>query len=221
MLPSLQQPLYDAASRLSTIRTDLAVADVGMFATSGVGRICSTTRASAYVWTSATLEGFVKALLSAVLSEINKASVPRNALRLSLHSLLTHSSFASLQTIRGLGMWDERVRALMDVNVSTTSLFNTTILPLDGRTLRQQHFEAIWRVFGFRAPSLPRPVCAFALTDLAEGRNALAHGHTSAEDFVRQKTTPQVVRIVSLVEEVVEHLSLAADTYLANSEYRR
>lgn len=221
MLPSLQQPLNDAATRFSAIRRDLTIADAGMLGTSGVSKICSATRATAYVWTSATLEAFVKKSLSAVLSEVNNAAAPRQRIRLSLQSMLTHSSFATLQSVRGLNMWEERVRAFQYLDASAYAPFNTSVLPLDGRTLRYQHFEAIWRVFGFRPPSIPKPVCSLALTDLAEGRNQLAHGHTSAEDFVRAKTTVQVLRILSLVEDVVEHLSIVADSYLANREYLR
>jgi hypothetical protein len=221
MLPRIQQVLNDAAGRFATIRADVTIADAAMLGNSGSSRICATTRATAYVWTSATLEAFVKSSLSAVLAEINGAAVPRQRLKLCLHSLVTHSSFAALQSVRGLNMWDERVRALEDIDSGVVAPFNTTVLPLDGRTLRHQHFDAIWRVFGFRPPSLPKPVCSFALTDLAEGRNELAHGHTSAEDFVRTKTTAHVLRVLSLVEDVAEHLSIAADAYLANKEYLR
>lgn len=221
MLATLQQSLNDAAGRLDAIRTDLVIADAAMLGSSGVSKICLTTRATAYVWISATLEVFVKKNLSAILSEVNKAALPRQRIRLSLQSMLGHSSFAALQSVRGLNMWEERARALGQVDSSTYTPFNLAVLPIDGRTLRREHFDAIWQVFGFAPPSIPRPLCTFALSDLAEGRNQLAHGHISAEDFVRSKTTPQVLRILSLVEDVVEHLSLVSDSYITNAEYLR
>jgi hypothetical protein len=100
-------------------------------------------------------------------------------------------------------------------------VFSDVVLPLDGRTLRPEHFETIWRVFGLPGAPLPSGRHSFALNDLADGRNAVAHGRSSPTMFGRSKVMADVVRIVDFIEEVVLATAVAADTYLRAHQYRR
>jgi len=91
---------------------------------------------------------------------------------------------------------------------------------LDGRTIRSEHFECIWKVFGFPLPHHPSPKHGLALTDLADGRNNVAHGNVDPILFGRSKAAPDLIRIADLLDESLMHLYYAADTYLTNLNFR-
>lgn len=99
--------------------------------------------------------------------------------------------------------------------------FAVDSLPLDGRTLRANHFETMWAVFGFPRPVLPHPTHSLALADLAQGRNDVAHGLVDPVTFGRGKATPDVAKLIDRIEDVILHLLVTADAYLTSKLYQR
>jgi hypothetical protein len=163
----------------------------------------------------------MKVTLGAVITEIDGRAVGRGVLRLGLHAVLQRPGFDRAQQVRGIRMWRARVDVLEDVDSLTPCSFGVTEFALDNRTLRADHFEMIWQLFGFAPPSLPRLVHRLALHDLAETRNDLAHGVAWPSDVARAKPTTEVLRMVGFVEDIVEHVALATDAYLTTSAYLR
>jgi hypothetical protein len=99
--------------------------------------------------------------------------------------------------------------------------FNPDTLPLDGRTLRAEHFERIWHVFGIPGPSLPAPKHGMALKDLAEGRNKVAHGTVDPISFGKSKAASDVIQLSYRVDEILVHVLAQLDDYLVQARYAR
>lgn len=207
---------------LARIRLDLAYADATALSSQMEARERSATiRAHAYVWLAAVLERSVKDAIRSTLRELTALGLPCNELRASLFALICDPTFMSIaerNRQKGLSM---RVALLNRLVEATPAAFLDDILPLDGRTLRAEHFDTIWEVLGLHGPSLPGPLHRIALKDLSDGRNDVAHGVLDPVLFGKAKATSDVRRLATRVDEIISHFLTALDDYLSAKRYRR
>lgn len=221
MTARLNAALTVAASELARIRADVTIADTGVL--SANAPFYMGVKGLAYVRAAAVLEAHLKAALGAVLAELDTRQVAMSSIRLSLHSVLSDGYFESLRDQGSRKRWRTRADVLARVDNPAPVSFGLLAFALDGKTLRADHFELIWHVFGLPGPYLPAALGVYrlALEDLAERRNDLAHGQMSPIDVARMKTAPEVFRMVEQVEKITEHITLAAHDYLTQHLYRR
>jgi hypothetical protein len=178
-------------------------------------------KAFVYVWLAAALERCVKDMLQLLVAEINLTSTPAVALVPGLLGLAVANDLEALRMLRDYQKtWPRKCGMFSTVLSSNPVSLDTSVLPLDGRTLRPHHFDVIWSVFGFPGASMPSLLHRFALTDLAEGRNDIAHGDEDPAIFGRKKSMPDLKRLVDRVEDSVLHLALAADNYLQTAQFK-
>lgn len=181
----------------------------------------AAAKSALYIWLAAALETFTSALLRAVLQEIENSGCRLDLLHYRLFSIACAAELQSLQDIRGLKMWARRAEILERVGDPAPVTFGNQLLPLDGTTIRPHHLETIFRVFGFAGPVLPAGPHQFALIDLAETRNRLAHGEDDPVTVGRSKAISDVEGLAKRVEEIGLHLLLAAEEFLAAKRYTR
>lgn len=211
-----------AARELARIRADIAHADAAVISPSSpVQERGAAVRASAYVWLAALLERTVREALQATLREISLLAVPFKDLRFSLFSLLCEAEFASIADRSRSSSWEQKIAMFLRTAEANPALLAENILPLDGRTLRGEHFDTIWLVLGLGVPSVPSPLHRIALKDLADGRNEVAHGHIDPVSFGRSKATVDMLRITQRVDEVILHLLGSLDAYVDKKQYAR
>jgi len=178
-------------------------------------------RAWAYVWLAALLERIVRDALQATFREITQLAIPVKDLKFSLFSLLCDAEFASIADRSRSNSWEQKIAVFLRTSEAKPALLAENILPLDGRTIRGEHFETIWLVLGLSTPSVPSPLHRIALKDLADGRNEIAHGHMDPVTFGRSKATNDMLGIAKRVEEVIVHLLGSLDAYVDKKQYTR
>lgn len=211
-----------AVRELARIRADIAHADAAVISPSSpVQDRGAAVRASAYVWLAALLERTVREALQATLREISLLAVPFKDLRFSLFSLLCEAEFASVADRSRSSSWEQKIAMFLRTAEANPALLAENILPLDGRTIRAEHFDTIWLVLGLGVPSVPSPLHRIALKDLADGRNEIAHGHIDPVTFGRSKATVDMFRITQRVDEVILHLLGSLDAYVDKKQYAR
>jgi hypothetical protein len=211
-----------ATRELARIRADIAHADTAVISPSSpVQERGAAVRASAYVWLAALLERIVRDSLQATLREVTQLAVPVRDLRFSLFSLLCDAEFASIADRSRSSSWEQKIAVFLRTAEVKPALLAENILPLDGRTIRGEHLDTIWLVFGLSAPSVPSPLHRIALKDLADGRNEIAHGHIDPVTFGRSKATNDMLGIAKRVDEVILHLLGSLDAYVDKKQYTR
>lgn len=215
-------PFVLAESSLSRLKREVGHADlVGLGDSTEVRERAALVRAQVYVWLAALLERFVRDTLQALVTELNSLSVPSKDLRLSLFSLVCDPSIESIKGRRRQTTWACRV-ALFEIPLSADRCsLHPEIVPLDGKTLRGEHFDNIWVVFGLPGQSLPTPQHRAALRELADGRNDVAHGNVHPLDFGRSKTTADLLSLAGRVEDVVYHVATTIQEYIDKRYYLR
>ena len=219
----LEPPLNEAARRIEFLRRNLArAAHDEPDANLARRESAALVKAQSYVLLSAALESYVTTILDAVIAEIGAAGRPQQDLRATLFSMWCAPTFDSLREVRGRRMWERRTELYPPIfSPNGLPAGVPYALPLDGRTLTGDHFEVIWKVFGFLPPELPGPIHGLALRDLAGGRNDVAHGNQDPVAFGLAKAVTDVTRLTQRIEDIVEHLALKADEYIRNDLFLR
>lgn len=211
-----------ASRELSRIRADIAHADAAVIsALSPIQERGAAVRASAYVWLAALLERIVRGALQTTLREISLLAVPFRDLRFSLFALMCDSEFASISDRSRSTSWEQKIAVFLRTAEPGPAQLPEDVLPLDGRTIRGEHFDTIWLVLGLSTPAVPSPLHRIALKALADGRNEVAHGHIDPVTFGRSKATSDMLAIARRVDEVILHLLVALDDYVDKKHYSR
>lgn len=218
--PNLDAALLKFSARCDRTRQDLHFCDLNS-PQKGTRALRQNVHAASYVYLAAALEAFVKELLSALVDEINATSTSFSDLRLSLFSIAKGSDFLALQDVRGLKNWHRRIEILRHVAHLDPCLLSVEQLPVDGRTIRPEHFETIWMVFEFSGNSMPSPRHALALRDLANSRNSVAHGDEDAAVIAGQSAVSDTLMLLARTEELALHLYYTCEEYLDNCSYLR
>lgn len=220
LYPRVDQAVLEFSARIDSIRQDLYYCDVN-FARGRAREVGRSIRASAYVYAAAAVEYVVSEFLAATLAEITATTVEMRKVRLSLFALSQAPLLDSLQQLRGLKMWVKRSEVFGDIDAQSMCAFDGTILPVDGKTIRPQHLEAIWLVFGFSTNALPDPRSRLALHELADARNDVAHGDVSPSVVGGRTSVTDMLRLLDRVENIVIDMWTAIYNYLTNKDYLR
>lgn len=211
-----------ADKEIARVRLEVAHADSAVMSPlTPIQERAAASRAAAYVWLAATLERIVRDAIQTTLREISVVSPPLRDLRLSLFALLCEGEFDSISTRSRNKSWEAKINVFQRTMESTPTVLSEAILPLDGRTIRAEHFDTIWLVLGLPNDSTPSPIHRIALRDLADGRNEVAHGHKDPVAFGRRKATTDLLKLAMRIEEVITHLLTGLDAYIDGRLYVR
>jgi hypothetical protein len=221
-------PLDRAHGRASTLlegyRAQVSSDDVRVLS-SGRREIVASAmiRSSVYIWSAAALETFVAETLSGLVSGINGAAVQYQNLRLTLLAMACTSHFDAVRDRKGIKGWSSRARLMASVQQSDVAVLvdNRAQLPMDGKTIRPEHFEVIWEVFGLPGDPMPSPRHRIRLIELADGRNQLAHGEEDPFLYGRRKSAPELMSALNAWQDIIDHVYLCSDEYLRQRLYHR
>jgi hypothetical protein len=219
--PLIDHALQKFGQRADHLRQDLYYCDVLALQSSTRREVLSNVRAGVYVWLSSALECLLREVLASLVTYLNSANLTVSETRLSLFALLNASRLDSLQDIRGLRMWQTRADLFINVDGISACSFAPEVTPLDGRTIRLEHLQTLWQVFGFPGGSLPSPVHALVLADLADTRNELAHGHEDISVIAGRKANNDLLKFIDRIEEIATHMWSTVYEYLEKQAYRR
>ncbi|MGF3132784.1 MAE_28990/MAE_18760 family HEPN-like nuclease [Streptomyces albidoflavus] len=196
---------------------------------SGIPRWASESRdarALAIVCVMAEMESFTKYFIQETHAAINSSSVKIGDLRPSLRQLAAHAAFESLRELNDHGkLWERRKYATtLDSCAEPVELpvnRKQAQPPLDGKTLKPEHFNRLWEIYGIPGISFPFATWGASLQKLAMLRNDVAHGNIPYVE-VFQQAGVAVSDIERYVDDVVEFLIHLVDSwclYLSGSGY--
>jgi hypothetical protein len=220
-MPLSLRSIGNLAYRTARLKQGIAHAERVLAAQPASIEVLAAQRAATYVSLAAAVEVFVREFIDELIAELNALTLAYDRVRPSLLVLAHASDFDALRVLGGLKMWDRRTLVLEGVSANRTLSLSPDVRPLDGRTIRPRHLNTLWKVFGLPGGPLASPAHGLALTELAESRNNLAHGHVDPVTFGRGKVLADVVRAIDRVDDIAVHAALAADDYFATAAYLR
>ncbi len=174
----------------------------------------------AYVRISTILEAFHNDIITVLTEAIISASLPlkdlrRSLLGLALQSTITGANGTSLKGHRS------RVKIFIDSESSDICAFQQHARPTDERTVKSDHYDTLWLVFGLPGSPLPSSTHIAVINEVAEYRNRLIHGRMPYKAFSRQKNAQDINDTLTRVDEVLLHVCTSVDFYLTHENYRR
>jgi hypothetical protein len=174
----------------------------------------------------AELESFTKYLIQETHIAINASNVKVGDLRPSLRQLAAHTTFESLRELNDHGrLWERRKYATtLDACVEPVEFpvnRRQAQPPLDGKTLKPEHFNRLWEIYGLPGLSFPVASWSASLQKMAMLRNDVAHGNIPYSEIFQQAGTavPDVERYVDDVVEFLIHLVDSWCQYLSGTGY--
>ncbi|MFD4672207.1 MAE_28990/MAE_18760 family HEPN-like nuclease [Lentzea sp. NPDC058450] len=185
------------------------------------------SRGAAIVGVCAELEALTKTVLQKTHREINAMRVPFKDLAVNLRQLAAHDAFESLRSLSDHGkLWEKRAfTTTLDGCSEPMSLpveRKSAQPPLDGRTLRPEHFYRIWDIYGLDGDAFPMVSWATSLQKLALLRNDIAHGNVPFGEVFQQGGTSraEVEKYLDEVSYFVTHFVLEWIAYLCRQGYK-
>lgn len=218
--PQLDRALTDLGASNDRCRQALYYCDI-TFMRPEKRALRHDIQASIYVYTAAAVEAFTRTVVSGVADEINARQIPLATLAFNLFAISHGNHLSSLQDVRGLKMWRRRAELLNDAASSNQAILPTDYMPLDGRTIRPEHLETIWTVFGFSGNPLPDPRTGLALKTVADCRNLVAHGEEQPSTVAGLHSVDDMLRLLERIDGLAIHLYDAAVDYLSRQLYLR
>lgn len=215
--------LNTVAQEIDRIRNDVQTIDPSRLRRSPVLRDqAARTMAVTYVWLAASMENYLKTVLQSLFAEINNSGVTYDLLKSCLFSAICTPELTSLKTLADhRKIWPKRIDMFARLWHTQAVDLNLSEIPYDGKTVRPEHLEVIWAVFSFPGNPMPSPLHSFALKDVADGRNEVAHGEVDPITFGRNKNPTDVLAQITRIEDIVMHLASTSNDYLLNRGYLR
>ncbi|GAA1070510.1 hypothetical protein F4556_004196 [Kitasatospora gansuensis] len=183
-------------------------------------------RALAVVCTMAELESFTKFIIQETHKEINDSRLSVNKLRPSLRQLAAHTAFESLRELNDHSkLWERRKYATtLEFCGDPAALpvnHKQAQPPLDGRTLKPEHFNRIWEIYGLPGDAFPHSTWGASLIKMSMLRNDVAHGNIPYVEIFQQagRSVADVERYVNDIGEFAVHLTATWVEYLEHRGY--
>nr|WP_143657612.1 MAE_28990/MAE_18760 family HEPN-like nuclease [Streptomyces sp. alain-838] len=212
--------------RTAELKTFLAFTQTADTSSAGWLSGSRDARALAIVCTMAELEALVKNALQRTHEELNKSAITLRSLIPSMRQVVAHTEFESLRTLQDHGkMWEKRSY--------TTTLEQCVDLakfpierkhpqpPLDGKTLKPEHFFRIWQIYKLPEEPFPDQRWPGALQKMALARNDIAHGNLPYHEIFQQagRSVPDIEGYVSRVGDFAGHFVRVWNKYLRSEMY--
>jgi hypothetical protein len=166
------------------------------------------TKGLVLVWAAAVLEQFWKTYINELCHRY-VSSPPRVRRRnLTAAGIFYFDSLAGLASAKSLKRWAKLADFFDDLAKQDASPVQA--YPHDGRTVRPEHLELIWRIFSLPGDAFPSPIHRQELNTLADRRNDVAHGNVTPADMGGQVSVLDLRRTIARLEDTVEHCVLSA-----------
>lgn len=210
-------------TELNAITQSLRWAEVAVLnASLGEKRSAHLVTSSSYVLVAAAIENFARETVNSLSKDIRASKASPKDVKISLLSVFGDAHVISLRDVRDYQkLWNKKLELLAMISDEQPLPEAAMDLPLDGKTIRPIHIETIWAVFGLPKSPFPNLLCRAALTDIADGRNEIAHGHIEVSTFSKKKGARDTLKKIARIEELLTHITLQAMDYIAKKQYLR
>jgi hypothetical protein len=183
-------------------------------------------RALAIVCTMAELESLIKTSVQRTHEELNAAGIQTLQLIPSMRQVVAHTAFESLRSLQDqTKMWERRSFTTTLESCSEVAKFpierSHPQPPLDGKTLKPEHFYRLWQIYQLPGDPFPNPGWPGSLQKMAMARNDLAHGNLPYHEIFQQagRSIKDIESYVASVSDFSSHFVDSWNKYLASEDY--
>ncbi len=139
--------------------------------------------------------------------------------KLAMLSLVLDSKCRALNSVGLAKMWQTRIDLFSQITNTNTAKINNMIIPTDGSNIKYKQLQSIWTTLCVQDPAIPRPILQGRLEELAEHRNAIAHGRESPAIIGSRFTTSDLQKRLDDINELCIYIIDCLERYLVNKDY--
>lgn len=221
----------DATSRLEFWRqTLLRLSSNALSGITEVDPLGQELRGAAAVATMAEIERLLREALVELSLDINRAGVPISALSPGLRALASDAQFQAMSmSPRGEKHWDNRavvtrLETNMQIAKFPTRFTSGPQPPLDGKTIRANHFQRIWAVLDLDEAAIPAADMETSLNAMSTMRNDVAHGNDPLSEIFHEqvlgKSAADIAQHILQLIRLVDHFCLSLSSYASERKYK-
>jgi len=165
------------------------------------------SKALSLVWMAAAIERFWKSYLSELCDRVVRSSLSKRRRHIASAGIFYFDTLSSLGEGKKLKRWGRLADFFVDLPRGAP---HVVAIPYDGRTVRPDHFDLVWRIFSLPGNQFPSPVHKQVLNTLADRRNDVAHGLVDLQSIGGSVTVGDLRELIEKLEDIVEHSVICA-----------
>lgn len=172
-------------------------------------------RGLAYVSIYASLEFTVRKAVNITLQSIGSVSPRSNHLVPRLHSIAQDGEFKSISASSPSKTWERRVQALDKIFSDAACEMPDTAFDMYLQNVKRPVLEQLFECLDLPGAVVPANECFGYLQEVVDGRNAVAHGRSSAMEQGRRHRCSELMLRHAAISEICRHVLEVFEAYVA------
>lgn len=171
-----------------------------------------------YVHIYGVFEYTVTNAVQKAISIINSENIPVNDLKPLILSMVLNPECDSISSVNSK-KWEKRWSLFSKIRDNTISQITTEILPTNGKNIRYNQLESIWKTFCINEPILNIPSIGGRISDIVNNRNAIAHGNFNPSEIGSRVTISELYTRHNEMSNYCSYIIQVFEDYTTNKDY--
>lgn len=167
----------------------------------------------------AALEFTLTNAVSEFLSALQSSAVEPKQYRLVLLPTLLNREFNAVTGSSKLKSWANKRSLIERVFSPDACTIDSDIFPAESTNISADHFQAIWNQLGIPGSPLPPDVDYWAVNEIKNHRNAIAHGRETAATIGSRFTLTVLEKRHRTVELICAHTVISFEEHLTQRTF--
>lgn len=163
------------------------------------------------------LEYTITASVQRCITIINNKNYNIQSLKPTIFSLIFHSECDAIADAKDR-KWTKRYNLFSQINNNKVCVIEDHLFPTSKGNIKYQQLESIWKTFGVSAAVLTDIKLKGRLSDLADNRNAIAHGRELASVVGGRYTATEIEHIYNDISGYCSYIISVFEDYITNEE---
>ena len=163
------------------------------------------------------LEYTITASVQRCIVILNNRSYDIQSLKPTIYSLIFHNECNAITDAKDK-KWSKRYDLFSQINNSKVCAIEDHLFPTSIGNIKYQQLESIWKTFGISAAVLTDSRLKGRLSDLADNRNAIAHGRELASVVGGRYTAGEIEYIYNDISTYCSYITSVFEDYVTNEE---
>lgn len=153
------------------------------------------------------------------LSIIDSKQIPVTKFKPTMLSLVLDSQCRSISAVGSAKLWEKRWELFNQLSSSNVVSINNTVMPTDGSNIKYGQLSSIWTTLCIKEPVVPTMIYRGRLEEMAENRNAIAHGRESAATIGRRYSINDLEQRFNDINTLCIYIIQCLENYLTNDDF--
>lgn len=163
------------------------------------------------------LEYTITASVQRCIAILNSRNYDIQSLKSTIYSLAFHNECNAIADAKDK-KWTKRYNLFSQITNNKVCIIEDHLFPTSIGNIKYQQLESIWKTFGISAEVLPDLKIKGRLSDLADNRNAIAHGRELASVVGGRYAVGELEAIYNDISAYCSYITAVFEEYINNED---